>query len=168
MNCPKCPNALGLDLHIETLGMVCPYCGWRSDTLEALVAASPAYRLAKLKADGAEPGWYGPDGERWEFCVDAASLNREGHGFCTDSPEKMVAFARLCGFVEVTMSHAFGLGTGKTEAQAGALWLDELAPAVATTRPPNRKERRAERSKRRRSRAKPPQRVTDVIHLELT
>jgi hypothetical protein len=87
MNCPKC----GEDGLAHTFSgendawLECLDCGWTSPTLEALVLASPAYRKAKLRAEGAKPGWYGPDSKKLEL-----------------GPIGDPKYARLCGFVEVT------------------------------------------------------------------
>lgn len=100
MNCPKCNNdnmqaMLGPGLIGRV--MVCMNCDWNSETLEALVLASPSYRLAQLQAKGAAPGWYGPDGERTESKVDPK------WGVCVRFDYVWVTekSARLCGFVEV-------------------------------------------------------------------
>ena len=104
MNCPKCNGELYLLARVQgpPMAVECGMCGWHLLDLPGIITASPAYRVAKLKAHGAEPGWYGPDGERLEFCVDSASMIGEGRCFCADSPEKLQQLARLCGFVEVT------------------------------------------------------------------
>jgi hypothetical protein len=100
MNCPKCDVILGVSTTLyASVQLVCVKCGWMSESFTALVTASPAYRLAKLKASGAKPGWYGPDGERCEYCRGTPPVSSlewlrwRGHAITLDE-------ARLCGFVE--------------------------------------------------------------------
>jgi hypothetical protein len=99
MNCPKCNVCLAVATTPDrSFQYVCVRCEWESESVNALVLASPAYRLAQLKAQGAEPGWYGPDGRRClEYHEDSMY---SGHivwaGDCVQKEH-----ARLCGFVEV-------------------------------------------------------------------
>jgi hypothetical protein len=77
----------------------CKQCGWMPNlAFGDLVKLDVGYILAKLKADGAEPGWYGPDGKRWEkvwgLCAGEACL-------VLGATSITLQFARLCGFVEV-------------------------------------------------------------------
>ena len=98
MYCPKCGNSAdGMRLHVHMdatrTKMRCDTCGWASDYVESLVRHSPAYRLARLKAQGAEPGWYGPDGQMASPFGRLAVIWRGGVFRFNE--------ARVCGFVEV-------------------------------------------------------------------
>jgi hypothetical protein len=99
MNCPKCERCLGvLNTPDGSPKYICIGCEWESESVNALVLASPAYRLAKLKAAGAKPGWYGPDGERAGF----GPLDKGGREFVEWGDQYFTpGEARLCGFVEV-------------------------------------------------------------------
>lgn len=103
MNCPKCgectlylPCKVALVLPEERYR--CEICDWESEPIGDLVLASPAYRLAALKAQGAEPGWYGPDctlGKTIRLLSGAVA------GVVWRDTFLHIAEARLCGFVEV-------------------------------------------------------------------
>ena len=102
MNCPKCGEVSRTTAAYHhqplTVRVMCDCCGWESPDLEALTVASPAYRLAKLKASGAAPGWYGPDGAKCDLWNDPISNKLLISWRCGNFSEDE---ARLCGFVEV-------------------------------------------------------------------
>jgi hypothetical protein len=109
MNCPRCdkPVKQTAAWHGQPLSVFafCE-CGWESPMLDGVVVADGAHRLAKLKAAGAKPGWYGPDGEKaswyWEEGEDD-SCAMVWHGLTIGGAKnEVLATARLCGFVEVT------------------------------------------------------------------
>lgn len=102
MNCPKC-NATIHTVHYhgqpEAVRIGCNGgCGWQSDTLEDLALVSPSYRLAELEAQGAEPGWYGPD---FEACKSIRLESGELAGVVWHDAFLDIEKARICGFVEV-------------------------------------------------------------------
>jgi hypothetical protein len=103
VNCPRCESKLymiGLVEKTRPSGpwYQCDECDWESEPVRELVLASPAYRLAQLLAQGAKPGWYGPDGEPW-YCVNGMCSGQE---FLMKGQECISkGHARLCGFVEV-------------------------------------------------------------------
>lgn len=96
MNCPKCGVCLGVSSTPDgSPRYLCVKCGWESQSVNDLVKASPAYRLADLKAQGAEPGWYGPDGQKCGDGYQRPDMVWWRHTLFTQQE------ARLCGFVEV-------------------------------------------------------------------
>ena len=99
MNCPKCDVTLGVNSTPDgSPQYVCVKCGWVSESVDTMVAASPAYRLARLKASGAAPGWYGPDGAKCDLWNDPISDKLLISWRCGNFSEDE---ARMCGFVEV-------------------------------------------------------------------
>ena len=101
MNCPKCDNH---DLVVIGASWMdyrpyCKQCGWMPNlAFGDLVKLDVGYILAKLKADGAEPGWYGPDGEKAGLRpIDEGGKLFVDWGNQYFTPDE----ARLCGFVEV-------------------------------------------------------------------
>lgn len=100
MNCPNCgaedwmQQFVARDMHLE-----CMSCGWKTPGMTEMAETSPEYRLAKLKAAKAEPGWYGPDGRKWQVTIGL----RTGEAYLVRGPDESedIEYARLCGFVEV-------------------------------------------------------------------
>jgi len=112
MNCPKCGEHT---LYLPCQGALvspeeryrCEICDWESEPVGEMVKSSPAYRLAKLKAEGAAPGWYGPDGEKAIVMSPHPSgwghrIQIHGCAVWGETLESTEAMARLCGLVEVT------------------------------------------------------------------
>lgn len=100
MNCPKCPNQELIIIGADWANSrpYCKACGWMPHKpFVELVKLDVDYRLAKLKAEGAAPGWYGPDGERCWTVGDGDRLYVIWHQAVSLRPDE----ARLCGFVEV-------------------------------------------------------------------
>jgi hypothetical protein len=96
VNCPKCPNQELIIIGADWANSrpYCKACGWMPHKpFVELVKLDVGYRLAKLKAEGAAPGWYGPDGERCGLMLDGC-LEWLTMLFTQEE-------ARLCGFVEV-------------------------------------------------------------------
>lgn len=108
MNCPKCSADTlfyAAMSHVVTRE-ACSDCGWESEPISDLVEHSPAYRLAQLQAQGAAPGWYGPDGKRAKVMSPHPSgwghrIEVMGCAVYGEAWEQTVEMARLCGFVEV-------------------------------------------------------------------
>jgi len=97
-NCPQCSHRLGLSTAAPgLLGLCakCPNCGWESEEIWDLIERSPSCNSAKLKASGAEPGWYGPDGQKCGDGYQRPDMVWWRHTLFTQQE------ARLCGFVEV-------------------------------------------------------------------
>ncbi len=105
MRCPKCngnTRILNQSTGLDLMRLECVMCGWTSETIEALLQAAKTPQqilLEKLKAEGAAPGWYGPDGERCGIEFDeegnlALVVIARAWGLPPD-------LAILCGCVEV-------------------------------------------------------------------
>jgi predicted RNA-binding Zn-ribbon protein involved in translation (DUF1610 family) len=114
MKCPRCGNGLGGDwTEDKSSRYLCSGCGWASPSVNQMVLASPAYRLAKLQAEGAAPGWYGPDGRKLTpkaddfgnigLCVDGCGLWAADIESDEENEAALLGFARRCGFVEVVI-----------------------------------------------------------------
>jgi Zn ribbon nucleic-acid-binding protein len=101
MNCPKCKEALHITVWpalYESDRYRCDDCGWQSETLATMVLASPSYRLAQLQAQGAKPGWYGPDGKK---CQEEHDEDWNVIWLFWRDSRIGIDEARMCGFVEV-------------------------------------------------------------------
>ena len=110
MRCPKCngnTRILNQSTGLDLMRLECVMCGWTSETIEALLQAAKTPQqilLEKLKAEGAAPGWYGPDGRRLEVRTYAwRCWMGNGDWLCLESNTEQEMFdrARLCGCVEV-------------------------------------------------------------------
>lgn len=100
MNCPNCETSLGISSTLDqSTKRQCCRCQWESPSVDELLARSPEYRLARLQAAGAEPGWYGPDGKRCRLEYD--SRRRCYWMTWRQTVVLSEAEARMCGFVEV-------------------------------------------------------------------